>query len=299
MLKVIHETKDGFTFIGKTEGMITVSGSSPVWALTIGTMGREDAKFLSELRVQSLQDIEEVLRDIYEESSEATLFYRDLVKEINKRQVHISGVSTINRISNGFSIVGEDGSVIYVTTGTAGWLVQFSGFGNHLPLNEIEVPLLQKIQVMLRVARDPACLSSAFCRDLTAYLDSVATPKTPEQDTPAKAERRSLLSEECSEVIKSLQKINRFGEVNKYANEKEHLESECGDILAAMSLMVLSEDLDPVQIYRAAQTKLGKFRTDYSLMSKQDPALLRNSFVVFESRVQSIDYVKNIIKEEN
>ena len=24
MLKVIHETKDGFTFIGKTEGLITV-----------------------------------------------------------------------------------------------------------------------------------------------------------------------------------------------------------------------------------------------------------------------------------
>lgn len=66
-----------------------------------------------------------------------------------------------------------------------------------------------------------------------------------------------------------------------------------------MSLMVLSEDLDPVQIYKAAQVKLGRFRTDHSLMSKQDPALLRNSFVVFESRVQSIDYVKNVIKEEN
>lgn len=96
----------------------------------------------------------------------------------------------------------------------------------------------------------------------------------------AKEERRTLLTEESAEVIKSLSKIDRFGEWNQYADEKHNLESEIGDFIAAMSLMVLAGDISLHTVLLDAAAKLEKFKKDNSLMSKQDPAFLDAAYVV-------------------
>lgn len=108
-----------------------------------------------------------------------------------------------------------------------------------------------------------------------------AIAKVPLCIEKAVEERRTLLTEECSEVIKSLCKIDRFGEYTQYANERNNLESEIGDLVAAISLMVEAGDVDVASILTAASSKLKKFRMDPSLMSKQDPLLLKATSVCF------------------
>ncbi len=196
----------------------------------------------------------------------------------------------------------DTGTHVTISGRSPSWIITIRGSDESTPMKDCNPVLLNRIRLALTNAQDVENLSNVFYRDLDLYL-AFTEQKEPfppveyEQFSPGKAERRALLTEECSEVIQSVQKMVRFGEKNRWADEKVNLEKECGDILVAMSLMILSEDIDLLQIYRAAQAKLRKFKDDHSLMSKQDPALLRNAFLVFESRVENIKHIKKIIKE--
>jgi len=66
--------------------------------------------------------------------------------------------------------------------------------------------------------------------------------------SPAEIERLDLLVEECSEVIKAVQKIKRFGYWSTHGgshppNIKDLIE-ECGDVLAILTLIRVAGDGD-------------------------------------------------------
>lgn len=72
--------------------------------------------------------------------------------------------------------------------------------------------------------------------------------------TPAQAERLALLAEECGEVVLAIGKILRHGYDSCNPHEKhgldnrEALECECGDVLAAIEILVAADDLDVINI---------------------------------------------------
>lgn len=72
--------------------------------------------------------------------------------------------------------------------------------------------------------------------------------------TPAEAERLAILAEECSEVIKTIMKIKRHGYNSFDPSGKEHgtnrdqLERELGDVLAACDRMVDATDIDNARV---------------------------------------------------
>lgn len=84
--------------------------------------------------------------------------------------------------------------------------------------------------------------------------------------TPAQAERLALLAEECAEVIKAICKIQRHGYLSYNPDAKEQvsnrveLERECGDMCAALGMLIEARDLDEEYIARHSALKLEKVK---------------------------------------
>ena len=75
---------------------------------------------------------------------------------------------------------------------------------------------------------------------------------------PSELERLSILSEECGEVVHIIGKILRHGYDSFYdsnGDNRELLEKECGDIMAAIKLLYDTGDLDNNIIYDHSLTK--------------------------------------------
>lgn len=85
--------------------------------------------------------------------------------------------------------------------------------------------------------------------------------------TPAQIERLAVLSEELGESIQEVGKILRHGYLthNPYDSDKTtnkvNLEKEIGDILAILSLMDSSNDIDLLQSYKYADIKSAKLKS--------------------------------------
>ena len=78
--------------------------------------------------------------------------------------------------------------------------------------------------------------------------------------TPAEAERLALLAEECGEVVQVIGKILRHGYESAHPNggpvNRELLQKELGDVLAAQALMMDADDINHEIIERYRQRKL-------------------------------------------
>lgn len=73
--------------------------------------------------------------------------------------------------------------------------------------------------------------------------------------TLAQIERLAILSEECGEIIKAVGKILRHGYRSKGWSNKEDLERELGDIMAAVEELSESGDVDLDVIEQARYNK--------------------------------------------
>lgn len=81
----------------------------------------------------------------------------------------------------------------------------------------------------------------------------------------ASAEALAILAEEAAEVIQSVTKIQRFGLVINPWTEKHNrdtLETELGDLLAAIALAYKHGLVDPKFIVAHANAKLNAFRVN-------------------------------------
>ncbi len=82
--------------------------------------------------------------------------------------------------------------------------------------------------------------------------------------SPAQVERLSILAEECGEVIQAVGKILRHGYESvdptgqKKGTNRQQLEVEIGDILAARSLMAQCGDIDLFATNKAKAIKLDR-----------------------------------------
>lgn len=85
------------------------------------------------------------------------------------------------------------------------------------------------------------------------------------QLTPAEDERLAFLIEECSEVIKAAAKIQRHGfeskdptipVEDKPPTNRETLELEMGDVLAAINMTFAAGDTNAANIYTRQAVKL-------------------------------------------
>lgn len=78
--------------------------------------------------------------------------------------------------------------------------------------------------------------------------------------TPSEAERLSILSEECGEVIRAIGKIQRHGWKCQGYNNRENLEIEIGDLSSIIQLMVQNEDINEDHIFDNRNTHEKKIR---------------------------------------
>ena len=71
-----------------------------------------------------------------------------------------------------------------------------------------------------------------------------------------------ITQEECAEVIQAISKVFRFGMDDEYngVTNREHLEEEVGDLLCMIELLVTSDMLDMVAVYKAKAAKLEKLK---------------------------------------
>lgn len=74
-----------------------------------------------------------------------------------------------------------------------------------------------------------------------------------------------ILQEECAEVIQAVSKIFRFGTDNykpgrTLVSNKEHLETEIGDVLCMIDILVSQGVVDPLKIDAAAGLKKEKLK---------------------------------------
>lgn len=69
-----------------------------------------------------------------------------------------------------------------------------------------------------------------------------------------------ITQEECAEVTQAISKVFRFGMDDEYngITNREHLEEEVGDLLCMIELLVSSDMLDMVSVYKAKAAKLEK-----------------------------------------
>lgn len=85
-----------------------------------------------------------------------------------------------------------------------------------------------------------------------------------------------ILGEECAEVIQAITKCERFGIDNfkpgKSKTNREHLETELGDVLAMIDLLV---DYGTVNLPKIMEAKVAK-RQKLKEWSSIDPLLLDN-----------------------
>lgn len=82
--------------------------------------------------------------------------------------------------------------------------------------------------------------------------------------TPLDLEILALLSEESSEVIQRIGKIQRWGWAASFAGstQLDKLETELGDVLAAMLIAAHNGFLNESRVWNRAMDKLDKFRED-------------------------------------
>ncbi len=180
------------------------------------------------------------------------------------------------------------------------WFLKFGTDQSFVRLDNQEVSFLKNFQQNVFSVFHEATIIRDFYYALQNFLNkiqpglgrrSVATPKridfadgnvfASEMEKPDYAvslksaeERRSLMTEECSEVIQALQKINRFKSKNGHWDNIAALEKECGDLLAALSLMSIMRDIKLSSVLKAGKEKLEKFKNDSSLLLYQDSYLL-------------------------
>ena len=71
-----------------------------------------------------------------------------------------------------------------------------------------------------------------------------------------------ITQEECAEVTQAISKVFRFGMDDEYngVTNREHLEEEVGDLLCMIELLVTSDMLDMVAVYKAKAAKLEKLK---------------------------------------
>ena len=71
-----------------------------------------------------------------------------------------------------------------------------------------------------------------------------------------------ITQEECAEVTQAISKVFRFGMDDEYngITNREHLEEEVGDLLCMIELLVSSDMLDMVSVYKAKAAKLEKLK---------------------------------------
>lgn len=80
--------------------------------------------------------------------------------------------------------------------------------------------------------------------------------------TNAEQELLALLMEECGEVIQVIGKIMRHGyesynpNIQNSPTNRQMLEAELGDVVAALSMLEYSDAIDPNQIQAHRKTKL-------------------------------------------
>lgn len=82
--------------------------------------------------------------------------------------------------------------------------------------------------------------------------------------TDAQLERLAILAEECGEVVKVVGKILRhgLGSINPLTGESNRhlLEKELGDVLAAMELLVINDEVHMKDIYEHSDAKFDKLQ---------------------------------------
>ena len=81
--------------------------------------------------------------------------------------------------------------------------------------------------------------------------------------TPAEAERLAMLLEEMGEAQQIIGKILRHGYEsyhpdNQYVTNRQLLEKELGDVMAAADMMASAEDVDVVRLAQARAAKAKK-----------------------------------------
>jgi len=84
------------------------------------------------------------------------------------------------------------------------------------------------------------------------------TPVGSLEDAPGDLrDTLDLLTEECAEIIQAASKANRFGLTDAYSGEtnRQKLETEIGDLLCLVSILVDNRVLDPKEIERAMVNK--------------------------------------------
>jgi len=69
-----------------------------------------------------------------------------------------------------------------------------------------------------------------------------------------------ITQEECAEVTQAISKVFRFGMDDEYngVTNRARLEEEVGDLLCMIELLISSDMLDMVSVYKAKAAKLEK-----------------------------------------
>jgi NTP pyrophosphatase (non-canonical NTP hydrolase) len=69
-----------------------------------------------------------------------------------------------------------------------------------------------------------------------------------------------ITQEECAEVTQAISKVFRFGMDDEYngVTNREHLEEELGDLLCMIELLIASDMVDEMTVYRAKNAKMAK-----------------------------------------
>lgn len=113
--------------------------------------------------------------------------------------------------------------------------------------------------------------------------------------TPAEAERLALLAEECAEVVQIVGKILRHGyqshhPENPTQSNKSTLTKECGDVLAAVALMVANGDMTTNSLMYWQNTKLGKvgYWLHHQKFIPKEPVLFGYTMQTIEESVKEV-----------
>lgn len=93
----------------------------------------------------------------------------------------------------------------------------------------------------------------------------------------AQAERLALLAEECGELVMAIGKVLRHGydsynpDDRSGPDNREAVEAECGDVLAAIELLTMARDIEAELVSDAKADKLERV-WKYMHHSKPAPA---------------------------
>lgn len=77
----------------------------------------------------------------------------------------------------------------------------------------------------------------------------------------AQIERLALLAEECGELVQAIGKVLRHGYLSTGYSNREDLEREMGDVIAAMSMLYKTNDVDMDRVERRIKEKMVTVKT--------------------------------------